>query len=552
VAGEPARPEGFDRERSALMAAHTSAALPVDPSSTHWDAIVIGSGSGGLASAAALAKLNRRVLVLERQHAFGGSTNSFSRNGFTWDVGLHYLSEAGAGLDAVGTLDWLCDGPVEVFQYGDTYDVVHLPGGFEFGFMRPEAGLQQRLKELFPDSAAQLDAYFGTLKAAANAFTASFILRGLPAALRPFYAAVHRRAIDRWCGISVHEMLERMIGDPRLRAVLGAQWCDYGAIPSQACFGMQAKVTRSFSRGAFYPVGGAAVISQRMLAVIERAGGRAVADAHVDEILVERGAVQGVRTADGRIYRASRVISGIGVLNTVGKLLPAELREAPWAKEILSFAPSHSAVVMHLGFEGDIAAHGATVHNHWFFETWDQDANLWEDPFAPGEAPMMFASFASLHDPKHDPGPRRRHSGDLIVMTKADAFTKWIGPRDAAAEAEYQQKKAELEEKLLAQFARYFPQLAPLLVYHQLSTPATVSAYTGAPRGAIYGIEVTPRRFLSPHIGPYTGIRGLYLGGQDVVTPGVFPAIVGGVMAAGAIDPRALFHLPFRVALGLS
>ncbi len=505
-----------------------------------------------MAAAAALAQLNRRVLVLERQHELGGSTNSFSRDGFTWDVGLHYLSEAGPGLDAVGTLAWLCGGPVEVFQYDDIYDYVHLPDGFEFGFRRPESALQEQLKASFPDSAAQLDAYFGTLKAAANAFTASFILRGLPEPLKPFYAAVHRRAIDRWCGISVHEMLERMIGDPRLRAVLGAQWCDYGAIPAEACFGMQAKVTRSFSRGAFYPVGGAAGLTRRMLAVIESAGGRALVDARVDEILVEGGAAAGVRTSDGTIVRSKRVISDAGILNTVGRLLPESWRDSAWAKEILSFAPSHSAVVMHLGFEGDIAAHGATVHNHWFFETWDQNANLWQDPFGPGESPMMFVSFASLHDPAYDPGPRSKHTADLIVMTNADAFTGWMGPRDAAAKADYRQKKAVLEKKLLAQFARYFPKLAPLVVYHELSTPATVASYTGAQRGAIYGIEVTPRRFLSPHLGPYTPIKGLYIAGQDVVTPGVFPAMVGGVMAAGAIDPRALAHLPFRVALGLS
>jgi all-trans-retinol 13,14-reductase len=534
------------------MAAYSPAPLPVELTQTRWDAIVIGSGSGGLASAAALAKLNRRVLVLERQHVLGGSTTSFSRNGYTWDVGLHYLSEAGRGLDAVGTLTWLCDGPVDVFEYGDTYDYVHLPDGFEIGFMRPEAALQQKLRDLFPDSRAQIDAYFGTLSRAANAFTASFILRGLPSPLRPFYSAFHRRAIERWCGITVHEMLERMIGDPRLRAVLGAQWCDYGAIPAQACFGMQAKVTRSFSRGAFYPIGGAAALSQRMLNVIERAGGRALVDACVDEILVEGGAAIGVRTADGRTYRSPRIISDAGVLNTVGRLLPAEWRDSAWGKEILSFAPSHSAVVMHLGFEGDVAAHGATVHNHWFFETWDQNANLWADPFAPGDAPMMFVSFPTLHDPAYDPGPRVKHTADLIVMTNAEAFTGWMGTRDAAAQRDYRQQKGVLEKKLLGQFSRYFPRLAPLVDYYEMSTPATIASYTSAPRGAIYGIEVTPRRFLSPHLGPYTPIRGLYFGGQDVVTPGVFPAMVGGMMAAGAIDPRVLAHLPIRVALGLS
>jgi all-trans-retinol 13,14-reductase len=535
------------------MAAFSSSALPADLTATRWDAIVVGSGIGGLASATALAKLNRRVLVLEQQHALGGSTNTFSRNGYTWDVGLHYLSELGPGLDAVGTLAWLCDGPVEAFDYGETYDYVHLPDGFEIGLIKPEAAWQESLKRKFPDSSAQIDAYFRMLKPAANAFIASFILRGLPRALAPFYAAFHRRSIDRWCGITVHDMLERSIGDPRLRAVLGAQWCDYGAIPAAASFGMQAKVTRSFSKGAYSPVGGAATLLQRMVPVIERAGGRALVDARVEEILVEHGAAAGVKTADGRTYRSPRVISDVGVLNTVGRLLPESLRHSAWAKEILSFAPSHSAVVLHLGLEGDVAANGATVYNHWFYETWDQNANLWVDPFAPGDAPMMFVSFTTLHDPKHDPGPRSKHSADIIVMTSADAFTRWIGKkRDAAAQEEYAQKKTVLEEKLLAQFARYFPKLAPLIAYHELSTPATVAAYNSAPRGAIYGIEVTPRRFLSPHLGPRTPIAGLYFAGQDVVTPGVFGAIVGGMMAAGAIDPRVLAHLPIKVALGLS
>ena len=48
-----------------------------------FDAIVIGSGIGGLAAAGALAKVaGRRVLVLERDGKLGGFTHSFSRHGF--------------------------------------------------------------------------------------------------------------------------------------------------------------------------------------------------------------------------------------------------------------------------------------------------------------------------------------------------------------------------------------------------------------------------------------------------------------------------------------
>ena len=69
----------------------------IDQNGAHWDAIVFGSGMGVWASATALSKIGRRVLLLEQHQAFGGLTNSFSRDGFTWDVGIHYLNYVAPG-----------------------------------------------------------------------------------------------------------------------------------------------------------------------------------------------------------------------------------------------------------------------------------------------------------------------------------------------------------------------------------------------------------------------------------------------------------------------
>jgi all-trans-retinol 13,14-reductase len=47
-----------------------------------WDAIVIGSGIGGLATAALLSSYaHKRVLVLERHYVAGGYTHVFHRPG---------------------------------------------------------------------------------------------------------------------------------------------------------------------------------------------------------------------------------------------------------------------------------------------------------------------------------------------------------------------------------------------------------------------------------------------------------------------------------------
>ena len=53
----------------------------------HLDAIIIGSGIGGLVTATQLASKGAKVLVLEKYIIPGGSGGSFKRKGYTFDVG---------------------------------------------------------------------------------------------------------------------------------------------------------------------------------------------------------------------------------------------------------------------------------------------------------------------------------------------------------------------------------------------------------------------------------------------------------------------------------
>jgi len=97
---------------------------------THYDAIVMGAGWGGLAAATLLAKSGRRVAVLEAQDRAGGCGQSFTREGFSFCAEMQNLMGCGVG----GTVNrWLRDlslDEVVTFNALDPtgYDRIDLPG----------------------------------------------------------------------------------------------------------------------------------------------------------------------------------------------------------------------------------------------------------------------------------------------------------------------------------------------------------------------------------------------------------------------------------------
>ena len=482
--------------------------------------------------------------VLEQHHVAGGLTQTFSRDGFRWDVGVHYLGETGPGGEARALLDWLTGGAVHFNSLGAVYDTIHFPGNFVVQFARPQAALELELKERFPASSSDIDAFLAAIAEAVHAGTALFTQRAMPGLLAKVHGLRHRSEIRHWWGRSCAEVLNQLVGDPKLRALLLAQKSNYGGVAaSEISFGVHALVMRHYFNGAYYPVGGAEAFAKALLPVIEEAGGEIRLRAKVRELMVENALIVGARLEDDTELRAQRVFCDVGARNAVG-LLPAAMRDGEWAREMQSFAPSVCHVALYLGLEGDIRANGAGPSNHWFHESWDIEEGVWRNPAEDPAPPQLFVSFPSLKDPAHDPGERQRHTAEIVTMTSWEPFSRWSDSTLHHRPQAYTDFKATLERNLSAQFARHFPALAPLVVAQELSTPLTTASFIGAQQGAIYGLEVSPRRFLSDGLRPKTPISGLFLTGQDVVTPGITGAMMGGVLAAATLEPRVYSHLP--------
>lgn len=512
-------------------------AVEREQSNDDWDVIVIGSGIGGMAAAAALSKVGHKVLLLEQYQTLGGLTHSFSREGFTWDVGIHYLSGIAPGDRMREIIDWLSYTPIEFTSMGAVYDNLHIGDAPPLSLSRPYEAQERDFKDRFPDEAEAIEAWTAALREGQEAMLKIFPTRAMPELFGSVLHWWNGRAIERWCGRTTQQVIDEITQNPHLAAAFAAQWFDHGGRPSKASFAMHALISGSYLQsGAWYPVGGGAAFAEHILPTITAGGGEARAGVRVEALMFEGGRVVGVKTSDGEEIRADVVISDIGARETVNHLLPADCGHNDWIAEIRSLPPSLAHFSLFMGFEGDIEDAGATHSNHWIYPTGAVDA-LWTD--APkGAPPGMFASFASLKDPSHDPGPMQKHAGEFVAWTDWSTVAKWADTVSGARGEDYRAFKAQVEEIMFAQFKKYFPEVAELVVFRELSTPLATAAITGHHEGGFYGLDVTPERVMSDALRAKTPIKGLYLAGQDVACPGVPGALWGGLLSAASVDPN--------------
>jgi phytoene dehydrogenase-like protein len=278
-----------------------------------FDAIVIGSGIGGLAAAAALAKRGRRVLVLEQHTQLGGLTQTFERRGYRFATGVHYL---GTDSDFLRLLGWLAGDALELASLGSPYDIVRLPG-FEFPVEAPRAAYVGRLKATFPGEAAAIDGYFRACDEAKKASIALFAAGSLPAPAAAVVRWLNARRVSRALGTTTAEAAHGF-RDRRLAALLMARWGDYGVPPERSPLAVHALVTGSYFDGACYPAGGPAKFAEALGATISAAGGELRTQSPVAEIRVAAGRAAGVRLSDGQVIEAPLVISAMGAQHRRG------------------------------------------------------------------------------------------------------------------------------------------------------------------------------------------------------------------------------------------
>lgn len=83
----PALPYEFDKSIRDATLKNGYSASKLEALGNEIDAIVIGSGIGGLTSASLLSRAGKKVVVLEQHDQCGGCCHSFVEKGFEFDTG---------------------------------------------------------------------------------------------------------------------------------------------------------------------------------------------------------------------------------------------------------------------------------------------------------------------------------------------------------------------------------------------------------------------------------------------------------------------------------
>jgi len=515
--------------------------------SEKYDAIVIGSGIGGLATAAMLAKHGRRrVLVLERHYTLGGFTHVFRRPSFEWDVGVHYIGDTQPGGMMRALFDDITNGELEWEDMGDVVERLRI-GEQAFTYPKGEAALRAELVRRFPAEAGAIGRYFALVHESVAAMQDFFATKAFPRLLGAVVKPMAKRRFFRFSDRTTREVLESLTSNELLIGVLTAQFGDYGLPPSQSSFAIHALITEHYFSGGAFPVGGAGRIAETVAPVIRAAGGELLINAEVAEIVVENDRAVGVKmAADGAVLRAPLIISDAGVVNTVRRLVPQEVAERRGLVRALDgVQPSIAHACLYVGLKGTTKDLGLERANLWIYPDERHD-HTFAGAADPSSIEYAYISFPSAKDPEFQQRCPGKSTIDVMTFLPYEAFAKWEDTRWNKRGDDYDALKKRITDRLLEMLYTHVPSTRGAVETAELSSPLSTRNFTAHARGEIYGLAHTPARFRNPYLRPATSLRGLMLTGADVATAGVSGALVGGALCASAILRRNLLEAARR------
>jgi phytoene dehydrogenase-like protein len=489
-------------------------ALPTGPSTSRgvdYDAIVIGSGLGGLSCAAAFARQGFKPLVIEQHDRVGGFATAFTRpGGFTFDVSLHSttVGQRDGVYNLIGGFPEITDVTFEPHPH--LFRAVYPAHDIRVA-QRDPAAFVATLCSLFPEEKAGIAGLFEDMTGLTDDIGRLQGARGRVDMSRfpvdfPHLARLHQ---STW-----GQMMDARIRDPKLKTVLSSQWGYYGLPPSKlACFYYAMPFMGYLSGGGFYPKGRSQDLSNAFARFIESRGGRILLRTKVEKVLVANGAASGVATVDGKKYTARVVVSNTSPFATLGQMVEDQALVADYLTRCRQYSVSLSSFQVFLGLREDLVGKLGVTDSEVFYEpAYDPEASY---------AGMLKADvenggvFVTLYDSVYRGySPPGKNTVNIMVLQGYDHWEPFAKDYHAGEKRAYRKEKERIAEVLIRRAEKVLlPGLSAAIQVQEIGTPLTNVRYTGHHRGAVYGWDQTVNNSGSARVGHATPVRNLYLAG---------------------------------------
>ena len=472
------------------------------------DAIIIGSGIGGLVTASQLAAKGAHVLVLEKYLIPGGSGGSFKRRGYTFDVGASMIF----GFGEKGYTNLLTRALKDVNEKCETIpDPVqleyHLPNQFSISVDKNYETFISKLSAIFPKEKKGIRKFYDTCS---NVFKCLDSMPLLSIEDPSYLFKVFLKSplsclgLARWLPINAGDVARKFIKDPELLKFIDIECFCWSVMPALKTPMINAGMvfTDRHAGGINYPKGGVGMIAERLVAGIEKLGGEVRYKANVNEILLENGNAIGVKLSNGEKIYSNIIVSNstrwdtFGLKNNKKGLIPSKSvpkSEHKWA-EIYKSSPSF--VSIHLGVEKGIFRNDLNCH-HIIVDDWEELEN---------EKGVIFVSIPTLLDPSL--APEGKH---IVHAFTPSSIYEWEG----LSRTEYLEKKEKYFSFLVEKISKIIPNIDQNIDHKEIGTPKTHRKFLGRYEGSYGPIPNQKLLGLLPMPFNTTKIKNLYCVGDS-------------------------------------
>ncbi len=492
-----------------------------------YDAVIIGSGLGGLCTAYILAKHGMKVCVLEKNRQIGGSMQIYSREKTIFETGVHYIG----GLDEGQNLN-------SYFKYFNIlkelklqkldengYDIISFEGDEQ---LYPHAqgydNFVERLAAIFPHERDALKLYIQKIKEVC----ADFPMYNLSNEKKDFTNAWHLQ-------IDSKSVIDSIFKDPKLQKVIGGSNMLYAGVADKSPFYVHALVVNSYIESSYRCIDGSSQIAKIMSRNIKALGGEIFNYHEATRFNFNGSDIESVELTNGERVEGNLFVSGIDLSKTIDMVEGPQLRTA-YKNRLKSLENTVSSFMVNVVVKPNSMPH----LNHNIYHMINPD--VWAGPFYDvNKWPESIALFGNTNSKN----PNYTENYTAMGYMRSEECEKWwdtksIIPNNINYRGDdYEAFKIEKAEKLLTALEKRMPGIKSKIQSYTCATPITYRDYIGSKDGSLYGALKDYKEPLKTFITPRTKISNLFLTGQNLNLHGVLGVTVSSVVTCTEIlgDP---------------